>query len=96
MGETGKRYTKEFKDDVVRMIVDHGRSVASVAKDLGISEQTIHRWLDQHKVRQNPEKVRMMELEAELKAKDRRIADLEESVTILKKATAIFATQHRK
>lgn len=96
MAETGKRYTKEFKDDVVRMIVDNGRSVASVAKDLGISEQTIYRWLDQHKVRQNPEKVRMMELGAEIKAKDRRIADLEESVTILKKATAIFATQPRK
>jgi len=42
------------------------------------------------------EKLRIMELEAELKAANRRVADLEESATILKKATAIFATQHRK
>jgi len=96
MAETGKRYNKEFKDSVVRMIKDDGRSVTSVAKDLGTSEQTIYRWLEQHKVRQNPEKVRIMELEAELKVANRRVADLEESVTILKKATAIFATQHRK
>ena len=65
---------------------DNGRSVTSVAKDLGISEQTIYRWLDQHKARQNPDKVRIMELEAELKAANRRVADLEE----------IFATQPRK
>lgn len=96
MAETGKWYNKEFKDGVVRMVEDNGRSVTSVAKDLGISEQTIYRWLDQHKARQNPDKVRIMELEAELKAANRRVADLEETVTILKKATAIFATQPRK
>ena len=96
MEKTGKRYNKEFKDSVIRMIKEDGRSVASVAKDLGTSEQTIYRWLEQHKVKQNPEKVQIMELEAELKAANRRVADLEESVTILKKATAIFATQHRK
>ena len=96
MANKGKRYNKEFKDSVIRMIKEDGRSVASVAKDLGTSEQTIYRWLEQHKVKQDPEKVRIMELEAELKAANRRVADLEESVTILKKATAIFATQHRK
>jgi len=96
MTDKGKRYNKEFKDSVVRMIKGDGRSVASVSKDLGTSEQTIYRWLEQHKVRQDPEKVRIMELEAELKAANRRVADLEESVTILKKATAIFAAQHRK
>ena len=96
MAETGKRYNKEFKDGVVRTIEDNGRSVASVAKDLGISEQTIYRWLDQHKSKQHPEKVRVIELEVALKAANRRVADLEETVTILKKATAIFATQPRK
>lgn len=96
MAETGKRYNKGFKADVVRMITDNSRSIASVAKDLGISEQTIYRWLEQSKSAQNPDKVRNMELEAELKASQRRVADLEESVTILKKATTIFAAQHRK
>jgi len=96
LGEKGKQYNKEFKDDVISMVVDNGRSVTGVAKDLGISKQTIYRWLDRHKARQNPDKARIMELEAELKAAKHRVADLEESVTILKKATAIFATAPRK
>jgi transposase-like protein len=37
-----------------------------------------------------------MALEAELRAEKRRNADLEESVAILKKATALFATSNRK
>jgi len=37
-----------------------------------------------------------MELEAELRAEKRRNTDLEESVAILKKAAAIFATSNRK
>lgn len=67
-----------------------------MAKDLGISEQTVYRWLDQQKTRQRSDKVRIVELEAELKAANRRVVDLEETVTILKKATAIFATPPRK
>jgi hypothetical protein len=35
-------------------------------------------------------------LEAELRAEKRRTADLEETVAILKKAAAIFATNNRK
>ena len=96
MARNGKRYSQEFKDGVIRMIRDNGQSVASVAKDVGVREQTIYRWLDQNKAQQQPDKVRIMELEAQLKESKRRVGALEESVTILKKATAIFATQNRK
>jgi hypothetical protein len=37
-----------------------------------------------------------LELEAQLKAEKKRNADLEETVAIFKKATAIFATSNRK
>lgn len=90
MGSNGKRYNQEFKDGVIRMIQDEDRSVISVAKDLGVPEQTIYRWLDNAKTRQIPDKVRIMELEAELKAAKRREHELEQTVDILKKATAIF------
>ncbi|MCL5981986.1 MAG: transposase [Firmicutes bacterium] len=51
MAKTEKRYNKEFKDGVVRLVLDNGLRVASEAKDLGISEQTVYRWLDQQKTR---------------------------------------------
>ena len=39
-----KTYDKEFKLDAVRLIVEEGRSVASVARDLGVNENSLHHW----------------------------------------------------
>lgn len=96
MSNNGKRYTEEFKADVIRMVKEGGRSATSVAKDLGINSQTVYNWIGENQNRQIPDKVRISELEAELKSKDRKIADLEMTNDILKKATAIFATNNRK
>jgi len=39
-----KQYTKEFKLEAVRLTLEEGRSVASVARDLGITENSLHHW----------------------------------------------------
>jgi len=46
MGETrGRRkYDREFKEDAIRLILDGGRPVREVARDLGIHENMLHRW----------------------------------------------------
>jgi predicted DNA-binding ArsR family transcriptional regulator len=38
MGNNGKRYDTEFRADATRLVKENGRSVASVAKDLGINK----------------------------------------------------------
>jgi len=96
MKNTGRRYDNEFKADALKMVREGTRSVPNVAKDLGVNPQTLRNWLGEEQEHQSSDKVRIMELAAELRAEKRRNADLEESVTILKKATAIFATSSRK
>lgn len=96
MGYKQKRYDEEFKTDAIRLLKQSGSSIPSVAKDLGINHQTLRNWLKKDEKRQNPDKARIMQLEAELRCEKRRVTELEESVTILKKATAIFATSNRK
>lgn len=96
MGYKGNRYDEEFRADAMRLVREGGRSISSVAKDLGINPQTLSNWLGAENKRQKPDKARIMELEAELKAEKRRIAELEETVAILKKATAIFVNHNRK
>ncbi|MDD2586851.1 MAG: transposase, partial [Syntrophomonadaceae bacterium] len=91
MSKNGKRYTEEFKADAIRLVKE-GRSIPSVASDLGINSQSLRNWVGEVKKKQEPDKSRILELETELKAEKRRNAELEESVSILKKATAIFAT----
>jgi transposase-like protein len=96
MNNTGKRYTTEFRADIVRLVREENRPVSSIVKDFGVNDQTIRTWLKETKDKQNPDKVRIAELESVLKAKDKKIADQELTIDILKKATAIFAQNNRK
>jgi transposase len=43
---TGKRhsYDKQFKLSAVKMIVEGGMRVSQVSRDLGINENSIHKW----------------------------------------------------
>lgn len=96
MKDHGKRYSQEFKEDAIRLVLSNGRTVPSVADDLGINSQTLYRWIKEHnEAKENSEQSRMAKLEAELKAANKRVADLEETVTILKKAAAIFVNPRK-
>ena len=96
MSRRSNRYTEEFRTDVIRMIKEGGRSINNVAKDLGVNDQTIRNWLNDEKNHQDPVKSRISELETQIKAKDKKIADQEMTIDILKKATAIFVQNNRK
>ncbi|ACL19498.1 transposase IS3/IS911 family protein [Desulfitobacterium hafniense DCB-2] len=85
MSKNGKRYNQEFKHDIIRLITEENRSVSSVVQDFGVNEQTVRNWLKQTKERQDPIKTKIAELEAELKARDKKIADQELTIDILKK-----------
>jgi hypothetical protein len=61
-----------------------------------VNDQTVRSWLIATKGKQDPDKVRITELEYEVKMKDKKIADQEGTIEILKKATAIFAQNNRK
>jgi transposase len=98
MTTKGKRYDKDFKLGAVKMVLEKGRSINSVAVDLGVSYDTLHRWIREFKtdpqnsfrgsghLRPDEEEIRWLKKENQ---------DLREENAILKKATAIFAN-HRK
>jgi transposase len=78
----------------VQLILEQEKSVTQAARDLGIPENTLHRWLSDFK--QDPETafVGSGNLKPEDKAlrdMQRKIKDLEEENAILKKAMRIFA-----
>lgn len=91
-------YNKEFKLEAVKLVTEKGRSVASVANDLGVSSKTLYKWIDEyskHAENSFPGSGKLRPEDEELRQLKRRIADLEEENAILKKATAIFA-KHQK
>jgi len=45
---TPRRYTEEYKREVVRLVQESALPVAQVARDLGIPENVVYRWRAQH------------------------------------------------
>lgn len=49
MGSTRRRYTQEYKAEAVEFVINSGRSIAEVARSLGINEGTLGNWLNKAK-----------------------------------------------
>ena len=43
MGNTRREFTPEYKDEAVKLVINTGRAVAVVARELGIKEQSLGR-----------------------------------------------------
>jgi transposase len=41
MGSTRRRFTEEYKDQAVAFAIEGGRSVADVARNIGVHEMTL-------------------------------------------------------
>ena len=44
MGKVQKVYTKEFKQEAVRLVETSGKPITQIARELGISDSAIHSW----------------------------------------------------
>ena len=81
MSNNDKRYDQEFKSDIIRLVREEKRSVASIVTDFGISQQTVRKWSGESKTRENPDKVLISELQAEIKANHKKLADHELTIS---------------
>jgi len=88
-----KSYDPSFKISACELVVRSNRKIVDVARELGVVEQTLGKWVNQY--RESGEKAFVgsghlteeSKAEAELKKK---IRELEEENAILKKAMRIF------
>ena len=44
---TRKRYTREFKIETVKLVIERGMPRSQVARDMGIDTQTLRTWINQ-------------------------------------------------
>ena len=50
MSKKRRIYTKEFKKESVRLIVEEGRRISELSRELGISASLLRNWVRQSKV----------------------------------------------
>ena len=45
MGAKRKSYTPKYRREAARLVIDTGRTIAEVARELGVGEQLLGRWV---------------------------------------------------
>jgi transposase len=96
MGKKRRRFTKEFKTEAVRLIIEEGRRISELARELGVGENLLSRWKkksEEGKTEPFPGKGRLSPEDAELRRLRRENERLRMERDILKKAVAIFSEE---
>ena len=86
-----KKYSNEFKQEAVKLVLEQGVKVSEAARDLGLKDNTLHNWLSKAKSGMlDPSSPKVQEHE-ELKKLRKEISRLKQEREILKKAATYFA-----
>ena len=91
-----QKFTREFKSDAVKLVIEQGYSCTETGRRLGIHPSNISRWV--REFRREPEEVAeggitRRELEEEVRRLRKENKQLEMEREILKKAAAFFAKE---
>lgn len=94
MGKKRRSFSKEFKLEAVRLVVEGGDSIAQVARDLGIRATLLGRWKQEYEQDQGsafPGQGQVKPEDEELRHLRKENARLRMERDILKKAAVIFS-----
>ena len=94
MQKVQKTYTAEFKREAVQLVQTSGKPIAQVARDLGISDTSIHQWrkeLTEHGPEAFPGSGHQPAQEEEIRRLKRELDIVKQERDILKKAIGIFS-----
>jgi len=93
---TREKFSQQYREEAVKMVIDGSRPIAEVARELGLVEGTLGNWVGIYRrahAGDEPaltisERSRLRELEAEVR-------ELKMEREFLGKAAAFFASKHQ-
>jgi transposase len=91
MAETRRKFDEDFKQGAVRLVRETGKSIAQVARDLGINEGTLGNWVNVDRRRRGDGTGALDEDErAELARLRKENAELAMERDVLKRSVALW------
>jgi transposase len=95
MPESRKKYDQEFKASAVRIVEESGRSIAQIARDLGVNEGTLGNWIAKARAAAEPGGLSSDERE-ELKQLRAEVATLRMERDVLKRSVVLWVKEATK
>ena len=109
---TKRSFTAEYRVEAAHRVIDSGRTIAEVARELAVGEQLLGRWVRDERIRQaaafavpdvpvdtpvtESERAELVRLRRKVVDQARQFEEQERDVTFLKKASAYFAAMQPK
>jgi transposase len=91
MTETRRKFDQDFKEGAVRLVRETGKSIAQIAKDLGIHDGTLGNWVARDRAAREGGNGRLGENErAELARLRKENAELAMERDVLKRSVALW------
>jgi transposase len=89
-----RNHTDEFKAGAVRLVLDEGKTISQVGRDLDVSQSVVGNWVKQARAdRSNGKTGLTTEERSELVQLRREVRELRLQRDLLKKAAAFFARE---
>ena len=87
------RYPKEFRRDAAALVIDQKRTVADVARELGVVEQTLGNWVRQERIDRGEREGLSTEEREELTRLKREVKRLTMERDLLKRSVAFWVKE---
>ncbi|SRR5712691_9037665 len=94
MGETRRKFDQDFKEGAVRLVRETGKSIAQVARELGIHDGTLGNWVNADRRRRESGNGTLSGDErTELARLRRQVAELQMERDVLKRSVALWVNE---
>ena len=90
-----RKFTPEYKAEVVALTRSSGRSIGQVARELGLVETSVREWVQRAEIEEGKRPGLTAAEREELVRLRRQVRVLEEEKGILKRAAVFFAKETR-
>ncbi len=96
MSSRRKRFSPEYREEAVKLVIDSSRPIAQVARELGLNEGTLGNWVNTYRREHAGDEPPLDVSErARLREAERQLRDVKMENEFLKKAAAYFAQHHQ-